>query len=82
MLNDYFDPICLVILLLIGTVIWHGPKLLRDTSERSWRTVIPLKVEINPIRHLLGLVGAHHFVDVSRLRVKDIAYPTRCELIP
>jgi hypothetical protein len=30
----------------------------------------PLKAELNPIRHLLALVGAHHFVDVSRLRVK------------
>jgi hypothetical protein len=30
----------------------------------------PLNVELNPIRHLLALAGAHHFVDVSRIRVK------------
>jgi hypothetical protein len=30
----------------------------------------PLNVELNSIRHLLALTGAHHFVDVSRLRVK------------
>jgi Fe2+ or Zn2+ uptake regulation protein len=29
----------------------------------------PLNAELNPIRHLLALAGAHHFVDVSRIRV-------------
>jgi hypothetical protein len=29
----------------------------------------PLNSELNPIRHLLALVEAHHFVDVSRIRV-------------
>ena len=28
-----------------------------------------LNAELNPIRHLLALVGAHHFVHVSKLRV-------------
>ena len=33
-------------------------------------TVInPLNAELNPIRHLLALVGARHIVHVSRLRV-------------
>ena len=31
----------------------------------------PLNAEINPIRHLLALVGARHIVHVSRLRVKS-----------
>jgi hypothetical protein len=30
----------------------------------------PLNAELNPICHLLALAGAHHFVDVSRIRVK------------
>jgi hypothetical protein len=30
-----------------------------------------LNAELNIIRHLLALAGAHHFVDVSRIRVKD-----------
>ena len=35
-------------------------------------TVInPLNAELNPIRHLLALAGAHHFVHVSRLRVNN-----------
>ena len=29
----------------------------------------PLNAELNPIRHLLALVGARHIVHVSRLRV-------------
>jgi hypothetical protein len=29
----------------------------------------PLNAELNPIRHLLALAGAHQFVDVSRIRV-------------
>jgi hypothetical protein len=31
----------------------------------------PLNAELNPIRHLLVLAGAHHFVHVSRVRVKE-----------
>jgi hypothetical protein len=29
-----------------------------------------LNSELNPIHHFLALAGAHHFVDVSRIRVK------------
>jgi len=30
----------------------------------------PLKPELNPIFYLLALLGAHHFLHVSRIRVK------------
>jgi len=30
----------------------------------------PLKPELNPICYLLTLLGAHHFLHVSRIRVK------------
>ena len=30
----------------------------------------PLNAELNPIHHLLALVGARHVVNVSRIRVK------------
>ena len=30
----------------------------------------PLNAELNPIRHLLALVGVRHIVHVSRIRVK------------
>ena len=32
----------------------------------------PLNAELNPICHLLALLGAHHNLHVSRIRVKDI----------
>jgi 16S rRNA U1498 N3-methylase RsmE len=39
----------------------------------------PLNAKLNPIRHLLALAGAHHFVAVSRIRVnynfKSMASP-------
>ena len=35
------------------------------------RVFNPLNAELNPIRHLLALVGARHIVHVSRVRVKE-----------
>jgi hypothetical protein len=29
----------------------------------------PLNAKLNPIRHLLALLGAHHILHVSRIRV-------------
>jgi hypothetical protein len=34
----------------------------------------PLNAELNPIRHLLALVGARHIVHVSRIRVNYLYY--------
>ena len=34
-----------------------------------WLLINPLNAELNPIRHLLALVGARHIVHVSRIRV-------------
>jgi hypothetical protein len=31
----------------------------------------PLNTELNPISHLLALTVGHHFVHVSRIRVKE-----------
>ena len=33
--------------------------------------VKPLNAELNPIRHLLALVGARHIVHVSRIRLRQ-----------
>jgi hypothetical protein len=30
----------------------------------------PLNAELNPICHLLGLLGAHHILHISRIKVK------------
>ena len=38
------------------------------------RLVNPLKPELNPFCYLLALLGAHHFLHVSRLRVKLLTF--------
>ena len=37
-------------------------------------TINPLKPELNPICYLLALLGAHHFLHVSRIRVKLLTF--------
>ena len=32
----------------------------------------PLNAELNPICHLLALLGVHHFLHLSRIRVKSL----------
>jgi len=32
----------------------------------------PLNAELNPICYLLALLGAHHFLHVSRMRIKSL----------
>jgi hypothetical protein len=34
------------------------------------KSINPLKAELNPICHLLALLGAHHILHISGLRVK------------
>jgi hypothetical protein len=34
------------------------------------KTINPLNAELNPICHLLELLGAHHILHISRIRVK------------
>ena len=42
-----------------------------DPGCTHWRIVInPLNPELNPICYLLALLGVHHFLHVSRIRVK------------
>ena len=38
-------------------------------DDHGWQVLNSLNAELNPIRHLLALTGAHHFVHVSRVRV-------------
>ena len=42
----------------------------------------PLNAQLNPIRHLLALIGAHHILRVRRIRVnfsvKNIPHTTEC----
>jgi len=38
------------------------------------RILNPLNPELNPICYLLALLGAHHFLHVSRIRVKLLTF--------
>jgi hypothetical protein len=54
----------------IGTISESFRIYLSHTPEK--RDINPLNAELNPIRHLLALAGAHHFVHVSKIRVKEL----------
>jgi hypothetical protein len=41
------------------------------------KLVNPLNAELNPICHLLALLGAHHILHVSRIRFKLVMHYTR-----
>jgi hypothetical protein len=40
----------------------------RDVQDK--KVINPLNAELNPICHLLALLGAHHILHISRIRVK------------
>ena len=55
----------------------HKPGLHIINSERiicCHGSINPLKPELNPICYLLALLGAHHFLHVSRIRVKLLTF--------
>ena len=41
---------------------------------QAWPELNPLNPELNPICYLLALLGAHHFLHVSRIRVKSLTF--------
>ena len=43
-------------------------------SRRCYNLINPLKPELNPICYLLALLRAHHFLHVSRIRVKLLTF--------
>jgi len=45
---------------------------LNGVTGEKFTEVNPLKPELNPICYLLALLGAHHFLHVSRIRVKSL----------
>ena len=50
----------------------------REEVTGEWRKLNnelnPLNPELNPICYLLALLGAHHFLHVSRIRVKLLTF--------
>jgi len=62
--------------LLFSCVEFLGSRLTKieqknySTFLLYWQIINPLNAELNPICYLLALLGAHHFLHVSRIRVK------------
>ena len=44
----------------------------QGTHFFKYTIINPLNPELNPICYLLALLGAHHFLHVSRIRVKSL----------
>ena len=58
------------------TALVHSAMLFCSISRhfQSNLYINPLKPELNPICYLLALLGAHHFLHVSRIRVKLLTF--------
>src|SRR5215475_5063585 len=61
---------------LAWSILWICPSHLILCSLMnltiSAPSINPLNPELNPICYLLALLGAHHFLHVSRIRVKSL----------
>ena len=68
--TTYFRKI-LVIELHEKSAQWE-PRCCMRTDRHD--EVNPLNAELNPICYLLALLGAHHFLHVSRIRVKSLIF--------
>ena len=55
------------------TFRYHSPLVRKVTNLLKKTNINPLNAELNPICHLLALLGAHHILHVSRIRV-NIAF--------
>jgi len=58
--------------MLSGAIACIGFTWVSRTLSKGWNKQFfnPLEPELNPIRYLLALLRAHHFLHVSRIRVK------------
>ena len=52
------------------TFIFRLINIVVAPDSRSYFHFNPLNAELNPIQHLLAVLGAHHILHVSRIRVK------------
>ena len=60
---------CWDVFTVLYSVILQGCHLNVDTLS-VWH-INPLNAKLNPICHLLALLGAHHIFQISRVRVKS-----------
>jgi hypothetical protein len=55
-----------------STTMFQHFLVLSPTKSLLFPAINPLNPKLNPICHLLALLGAHHILHVSRIRVKQI----------
>jgi len=59
----------------LGKLLIHITNIFNNICRYHPTVLInPLNAELNPISHLLALLGAHHILHVSRIRVNDSVY--------
>ena len=75
---DFIKIILTVYVVMKNCVTNDGKRTLSSvrsvTSRRRLATLNPLNPELNPICFLLALLGAHHFLHGSRIRVKLLTF--------
>ena len=94
-LSAELNPICHFLALLGAHHILHVSRIrinmsifltsiqkvhvsLKSDNNNGWN---PLNAELNPIRHFLALLGAHHILHVSRMRVNMSIFLTSVQKI-
>ena len=55
-------------------IVGSGVSRAEGSTLRETNLINPLNPELNPICYLLALLGAHHFLHVSRIRVKLLTF--------
>jgi len=72
-----------IYIVICGLSSWtvFFPHYLTNASIFEKNIFTPLNTELNPICHLLALLGAHHIFHVSRIRVKEHKYVFRFSLL-
>jgi hypothetical protein len=52
---------------------WEGEELIHlDQNGSKFRTLNPLNAELNPTCHLMALLGTHHILHISRIKVDKL----------
>ena len=78
----YFIPLswnCSRLLIVMTDMLFRGflipHYLINDPVSGGMLNIFnPLNPELTPICYLLALLGAHHFLHVSRIRVKSLTF--------
>jgi len=71
-LDLYFSHLILCVNII--TVFKNNHNYHDEQEDEDGESLNPLKPELNSICYLLALLGAHHFLHVSRIRVKLLTF--------